>query len=118
MKTPVWTIELIRLTDAPLGLVEAALMDPTRPWHPRPGTAPLEQVAREEDFLELSQTERPCWGVTERALYRLEARDEGLLLSYRARFRGWPALILMGYWRIKSRRLWESLVESLPAPES
>ena len=113
MKRPAWRLELIRTTAAPFGVAASALLAPERPWHPRPGRSPWQVEQRTPDTLGLSQTEHPCWGVEERAIYRVEAHGDRLLLTYQARFKGWPVLLLMGYWRLKSHRIWERFVESL-----
>lgn len=113
MRRPVWRLELARTTNAPFKVVRTALLAEARPWHPRPGCSPLEISTDRPGLLELKQSERPLWGVEECATYRVESFENHLLLSYQARFKGWPVLILMGYWRLKSHRIWERFVESL-----
>ena len=113
MKRPLWHLELVRTTDAPFEVATRALLEPQRPWHPRPGKSPWQVLNHTTDTLELAQTEAPCWGVEERAIYRVEPHEGGLLLSYHARFKGWAVLFLMGYWRLKSHRIWERFVEGL-----
>jgi len=113
MKRPLWHLELVRTTDAPFDVVALALLEPQRTWHPRPGRSPLRVLSHTGDTLELAQTEAPCWGVQEEAIYRVEPHGDRLLLTYHARFKGWPVLLLMGYWRLKSHRIWERFVEGL-----
>jgi len=106
-------MELVRTTNAPLEVVRRALISGDRAWHPRPGKSPWTLGTDTAEGLELVQCERHPWGVEECATYRVEPSGDRLLLSYQARFKGWPVLFLMGYWRLKSHRIWERFVEAL-----
>ncbi|WP_005033660.1 hypothetical protein [Holophaga foetida] len=115
MRSPLWHLQIERTTNAPFEVVVKALMDrDQRPlWHPRPGAGQWKILEQSEDHLAMEALENPIWGVEEQALYRVEPHDDRLLLSYHARFKGWPVLLLMGYWRLRSHRIWERFVESL-----
>ncbi|MBP1628409.1 MAG: hypothetical protein H6Q00_2884 [Holophagaceae bacterium] len=115
MKRPLWHLRIERTTNAPFEVVAKALMakDHRRRWHPRPGESSWKVLEQSEDRLALEALDRPLWGVEEHALYRVEPQGDRLLLSYHARFKGWPVLFLMGYWHLRSHRIWERFVESL-----
>jgi len=115
MKRPLWNLRIERTTNAPFEVVAAALQDPEhrRNWHPRPGGDEWTLLAQTQDSLALEEVIKHPWGVEERADYRVTPLEGGLLLSYQVRFKGWPVLFLMGYWRLRSHRIWERFVESL-----
>jgi hypothetical protein len=110
---PVWQFELVRDTNAPFDLVREALLDGPgyNRWHPRRRRA-SPQIVEDGECFEVS-----CsflgFGVHEDAWYIVEKLDGRLLLTYRNRFKGWPVVILMGWWRIRSERLWERFIASL-----
>ena len=110
---PVWQFELVRDTNAPFQLVRDALLDGHgyHRWHPRCRKAAPQIVEDGERFVALCSFNRLC--IEEDAWYMVEKQENRLLLTYKNRFKGWPAIILMGWWRIRSERLWERLIESL-----
>ena len=112
---PVWSLTLERTTNAPLELVAARLKDGAGygSWHPRHGTAEVVVLHEDASRLELQHTLRPLPFVEEQDSYTVVRQDSGLLLRYEARFKGWPVLMCMGWWRMASNRLWERFVEQL-----
>ncbi len=112
---PVWSFTLERTTNAPLDLVAARLKDGEGfgDWHPRHRRAELSVLREDASVVELLHACRPLPGVEEEGRYRAAREGEGLLLAYEGRFKGWPVLLLMGWWRIVSHRLWERFVEGL-----
>ena len=115
MKRPVWHFELVRDTNAPFDLVRQKLLDGQAyyKWHPRHRSATPEIIEDGECFEIVCRF--PGFFVYEEARYRVEAIDGRLLLTYRNRFKGWPVLPLMGWWRIKSERVWERFIACLMA---
>jgi hypothetical protein len=121
VKRPVWHFELVRDTNAPFALVREALLkgQDYRHWHPRRRSASPEIIEDGECFEILCRYKG--LGVTEEASYRVERAnanananaDGRLLLIYKNRFKGWPVLPLMGWWRIRSEHIWERLIASL-----
>ncbi|MDR0498304.1 MAG: hypothetical protein LBH03_01055 [Holophagales bacterium] len=111
---PVWHFELVRDTNAPLALVREALLNGQNysQWHPRHRTASPEIVEDGERLEVLCRIHK--FGVREEARYIAEPANGRLLLTYRNRFSGWPVILLMGWWRIKSEHIWERFVSSLP----
>lgn len=124
---PVWQFELVRGTNAPFHLVREALLDGHghRRWHPRRRRAAPQIVEDGGRFVILCSFDG-LW-VREDAWYTVEkckieksgAKEDGgrLLLTYKNRFRGWPVIIMMGWWRIRSERLWERFIASLASSE-
>ena len=117
MKHPVWHFELARDTNAPFRLVRETLLNEQNYhlWHPRHRSAAPEIIEDGERFEILCRIRG--FGVQEEAWYRVEPVDGRLLLTYRNRFRGWPVILLMGWWRFKSERIWERFIASLPCSE-
>jgi hypothetical protein len=111
---PVWSFEIVRDTDAPFGVVRRALLDGGGygSWSPRHAKAEME-VAEDGACLEVLRRARSL-GAREDAAYRVEPMGGRLLLTYRGRFRGWTAILFMGWWRMRSERVWERFVASLP----
>jgi hypothetical protein len=110
---PVWQFEITRDTNAPFCLVREALLDGKgySDWHPRcRGASPeiLEDGERLEILCRFAK-----FGIEEEAWYIIEPSGERLQLTYRNRFKGWPVLLLMGWWRVRSERIWERFIESL-----
>lgn len=112
---PVWSLEVIRTTNAPMSCLTEALLDRTFHALWRPGSVPvgLSIVVQTAELLEVRATRRPCWGVIEEALYRVESCGEGQKLVYQGRFKGWPVLLCMGWWRLALEYLWERFLELL-----
>jgi hypothetical protein len=113
VKRPVWQFELIRDTNAPFVLVREALLDKTnyRKWNSRHHSV-LPEILEDAECFEV----RCCvcgFFIYEEAWYRAEPTGERVLLTYRNRFKGWPVLPMMGWWRIKSQRIWERFIASL-----
>lgn len=114
MKQPVWTLHLTRDTNAPLAVVLAPLEDGPgwARWHParRAGVPEVTQDGEQRSF-------RVChpWrlGVLEEECFTVRPEGERVILDYTARFKGWPVLALMGWWRFQRRRLWEGFVDTL-----
>ncbi|MBK8792474.1 MAG: hypothetical protein IPN59_04840 [Holophaga sp.] len=115
MKRPVWKLELIRDTNAPLEAVVRVLADGKsfHRWHPRLSSVEAQVTRNEPDRFEMAYTSRPWVGVEEHGVFTVAPNEGRLLLTHRATFKGWPVLILMGWWRLRSHRMWESLVRSL-----
>lgn len=61
----------------------------------------------------MSYQQKPCWGVLETGRLEVRRQDDRTLLLHQARFKGWPVLLLMGWWRLHSHRMWERFVETL-----
>ena len=116
MKRPVWQFELIRDTNAPFALVRDALLDGKGygRWHPRHKSVNPE-IVEDCGCFEIRYQMRRL-GLLEEAHYRVEPAEGRLLLIYRGRFKGWPVLPLMGWWRIKSEKTWERFIASLGGP--
>lgn len=114
MKRPVWTFELVRETNAPLEPLLERLQDGTTwgDWHPRHATA-APQGSQEGAGWTFQATWPQHLGLQEWETFQLQPGDQGVRLTYRARFKGWPVLLLMGWWRLRSEFLWERLVQSL-----
>jgi hypothetical protein len=112
---PVWHFSLERTTNAPFETVKGSLKDGAgfHRWHPRHREAVLEVVREDACQLELRHESTPIWGVSEQDRYWVSTEPDGLLLVYEARFKGWPVLLLMGWWRVISHRLWERFVAQL-----
>jgi len=116
MKRPVWQFEIARDTDAPFALVRESLLDGQNYhlWHPRHRSVSPEIIEDGEVFEIKYNIRGFC--VSEKALYRVEPLNGlngingRLLLTYRNRFKGWPVLPLMGWWRIRSERIWERFI--------
>jgi len=115
---PVWQFELVRDTNAPFQLVRNALLDGAsyHRWHPRCRRADPQIVEDGERFVASCRFNR--LGIEEDAWYTVEKQESRLLLTYRNRFKGWPVIFLMGWWRIRSERVWERLIESLNIVEN
>ncbi len=115
MKRPVWRLELLRDTDAPLDAVARVLSEggSYHRWHPRLKAVAVNVSIDQEGRFEADYTSHPCPGVEERGTFEVRSGDGLQLLVHRATFKGWPALFLMGWWRVRSHRMWERLVESL-----
>jgi hypothetical protein len=115
VKRPVWHFELVRDTNAPYALVREALLDGERYsiWHPRHRSVNPE-IIEDGEYLEIVCRFRK-FAVLEEAWYRVEPIKGRLLLTYRNRFTGWPVIPLMGWWRVKSERIWERFIASLPS---
>ena len=111
---PVWSFSLERTTNAPLEVVVARLRDAEafQQWHPRHRRAEL-RVVHEDAFRFEGLHETVHWGVAEQGHYLVTREGQGLLLTYEGRFKGWPVLLLMGWWRMSSNKLWERFVEHL-----
>jgi hypothetical protein len=111
---PVWHFELVRDTNAPFALVREALLNGQnyRAWHPRHRSVSPE-IVEDGECLEILCRVRG-FGVREEARYLVEPINDRLLLTYRNRFSGWPVILLMGWWRIRSEHIWERFISSLP----
>jgi len=118
MMRPVWQFELVRDTNAPFQLVRNALLDGASyyRWHPRCRRADPQIVEDGECFVASCRFNR--LGIEEDAWYTVEKQEGRLLLTYRNRFKGWPVIFLMGWWRIRSERIWERLIELLNIVEN
>lgn len=114
MKRPVWRLELLRDTDAPLARVAERLRDGAAfgEWHPRLREVKLQVHRDEPECFEAEYClEHP--GVLECGRFRLWCEGGRTVLHHEARFKGWPVLLLMGWWRLRSHRMWERFVEAL-----
>jgi hypothetical protein len=111
---PVWQFELVRDTNAPLERVREALLNGQayHLWHPRHRFVEPEIIEDGECF-EVKCRIRGL-GVCEEASYRAEPAEGRLVLTYKNRFKGWPVILLMGWWRIRSEHIWERLISSIP----
>lgn len=114
MKQPVWTLELLRDTNAPLDTVLDRLADGQgwSQWHPAARPVSPERSPLPEGAMFRVQHPR-CWGVVEEERLAATRDGERVLLTYSARFKGWPALLLMGWWRFQRGRIWERFVDGL-----
>jgi hypothetical protein len=114
-KKPVWTFELIRDTDAPFERVLKALLDGSRygAWHPAYAKAAPSLSLQEADRAEIVLQDSPFPGVTELAHIQIRQQEGRVLLLYAARFKGWPVPLLIGWWRLERRDLWERFVRAL-----
>jgi hypothetical protein len=112
---PAWSFELVRDTNAPLTVVRKALLngDDYHKWHPRHSKAAPEIIEDGECLEIVCRTS--TFGLHEEARYRVEPAAAGgrLLLTYRNTFRGWPIILLMGWLRVRSERVWERFIASL-----
>lgn len=115
MKLPVWSFELQRSTDAPFERVVERLLDGERyhEWHPRHRRVAPRLVVNDEDHVEIEHRDAPIMGVEEWSRYVVRRQGERAILLHTGKFKGFPVLILMAYWRIKSANLWERFVETL-----
>ncbi len=115
VKRPVWSLELVRDTNAPLEAVARVLSDGRSygRWHPRLKAVEVRVRLQDLEAFEAEYVLRPCLGVEERGFFQARPEGKRLLLIHRATFKGWPVLFLMGWWRVRSHRMWERLVESL-----
>ncbi|MDR1842090.1 MAG: hypothetical protein LBQ86_09260 [Holophagales bacterium] len=119
MKRPVWQFEIVRDTNAPFALARESLLNGKNYhlWHPRHrGVSP--EIIEDGEVFEIRYSIHK-FALSEDALYRVAPvnGDNGingrLLLTYRNRFKGWPVILLMGWWRIRSERIWERFIEFL-----
>jgi len=113
MKRPVWQFEIVRDTNAPLALARELLLDGQNYhlWHPRHRNVSPRVIEDGERFK--IQYSIRSFGVHEEAIYcaePLNGINGRLLLTYRNRFKGWPVILLMGWWRIRSERTWERFI--------
>jgi hypothetical protein len=115
VKQPVWILNLEATTNAPLAKVVASLLDGNsyHRWHPRHRSVQLQVLSQSSGLLEFESCVRPCLGVEEHAVYRVEVLEDRVSLVCRTRFKGYPVLLLMGWWRLRMHRMWERFVESL-----
>ena len=113
MIQPIWQFELVRDTNAPLKLVRDMLLNGQtyHLWHPRHRKVQPE-IVEDGECLEISYNVRGLL-VHEDVRYRVEPDHGRLLLTYRNRFKGWPVILLMGWWRIRSEHIWERLISSI-----
>ncbi|HZU53808.1 MAG TPA: hypothetical protein VFF77_07925 [Holophagaceae bacterium] len=114
-KKPVWTFELIRDTDAPFERVLEALLDGARygAWHPGYRSAAPFLSSRAEDRAEVVVEGSPFPGVSELTHFQIRKQEGRTLLLSAARFKGWPVPLLLGWWRLERRDLWERFVRVL-----
>src|SRR5690348_17772944 len=77
-KTPLWTLELIRDTDAPFERVREVLLDGPRygAWHPVYRSASPRIMNEADGLVEIDSEESPFPGVTERMHFQIR-RQEG-----------------------------------------
>jgi hypothetical protein len=115
VRRPVWTLDLVRDTNAPLEQVVRVLSEGTAfyLWHPRLKVVEVCVQLRESAYFKANYKSHPFPGVEEQGIFEVWPDGERLLLIHRATFKGWPVLLMMGWWRVRSRRMWECLVESL-----
>ena len=115
MKRPVWSFQEVRDTNAPLAVVAPRLKDAMalKTWHPRLAGAPLEIVQDSDVRLMLRYVWSPVPGLIEEGELEATGQGDRTLLAHRARFKGWLVLPLMGWWRLRSHRMWERFVETL-----
>ncbi|MCL1893222.1 MAG: hypothetical protein FWG02_03145 [Holophagaceae bacterium] len=113
MKRPVWQFEIIRDTNAPLKIIRESLLNGRGYglWHPRHKSVEPEIIS-DGEYLEIKYNILGCC-VSEEAWYRVELMGERILLTYRNKFKGWPVLFLMGWWRIRSENIWDRFIASL-----
>jgi hypothetical protein len=114
-KTPVWTLELIRDTDAPFERVRAALLDGARwgAWHPVYRSAAPRLVHEAEGLVEIDAEASAFPGVAERMHFQIRQHEGRVLLLYSGRFKGWAVPLLPGLWRMERKNLWERFVRAL-----
>ena len=114
-KKPVWTFELIRDTDAPLERVLAALLDGTGygAWHPSYAKATPHLSHQGEGLAEVVLQGSPFPGVLELMHFQIRTQEHRTLLLCVSRFKGWPVPLLIGWWRLERRDLWERFVRAL-----
>jgi len=112
---PAWSFELVRDTNAPMQKVVEVLLDggAFHRWHPRLRAVEGRIRKREAEHFLMDYMVRPVPGVEESGSFELRREGERVLLIHRAKFKGWPVLLLMGWWRVRSHRMWERLVRSL-----
>jgi hypothetical protein len=98
-----------------MDLVVALLLDGERfrQWHPRLKFFEMTVSDRGEGLFRASYRHRPFPGVEENGAFEVRPSGDRVLLYHRVSLRGWPVLPLMGWWRIRSRRLWERFVTAL-----
>jgi hypothetical protein len=115
VKRPVWSLELIRDTNAPLEAVARVLSEGAsfHRWHPRLKAVEVVVDGQDSTRFEAHYVLHPCPGIEEAGQFTLRPEGDRLLMIHRARFKGWLVLLLMGWWRVRSHRMWERLVESL-----
>ena len=114
-KTPVWTLELIRDTNAPFERVREALLDGAQwgAWHPVYRHGSPRVVNEAPDLVEIDDEETPFPGVRERLHFQIRRQEDRVLLLYSGRFKGWAVPLLIGLWRLERRDLWERFVRTL-----
>jgi len=115
VRKPVWSLELVRDTNAPIDAVTRVLADggAFHRWHPRLKVVEVRIRNADSQSFRADYTIRPCVGVEEQGCFVVRPEGDRLLLTHQVKFKGWPVLILMGWWRLRSHRMWERLVESL-----
>lgn len=108
-------LELVRDTNAPLEAVARVLSEGGSygRWHPRLRAVEADVRIHTPERFESEYIARPCPGVEERGVFEVRPDGNRLVLIHHAKFKGWPVLLMMGWWRLRSHRMWESLVRSL-----
>lgn len=114
-KKPVWTFELIRDTDAPFDRVLEALRDGPRyaTWYPGHRIATPYLSSQEVDQADIVVESSPFPGVSELTHFQIRRQGGRVLLVCAARFKGWPVPLLIGWWRLERRDLWDRFVRML-----
>jgi hypothetical protein len=115
---PTYAFELLRSTNAPLEVVAERLARGSEfhRWHPRLSSVDLRVEVDTPEGFRAAYSRRMGLGLSEEGRFEVTRQDGHLRLWHGLRFRGWPVLLLMGWWRIRSRRIWESFVAALPPP--
>ena len=93
-KTPVWTLELIRDTDAPFARVREALLDGPRlgAWHP---------------------VYRQAWGAEERIVLSASQDGDRTHLRLEAVLKGWAGFLRVPFFTWRVDHYLDRFVESL-----
>lgn len=109
LPSPVFTFCLTRDTNAPLSVIEDQIRQSESPWHPRHKRLLLKST--EIGTFECLHPRR--FFVEESERFRFIPQGDRVQLCYEVRFKGWPVLMAMGWYRFQLRRIWESFVEQL-----
>ena len=111
MRTPVFSYQEERLTDAPMSAFRARLAEPGDLACLRacPGLHPLEEEGEEL----VLRWHRARLGAVEDGTLRVRPHERGAHLCLAGRLRGWSAFLLLGWMRWRTDRLLDHLVGEL-----
>ncbi len=118
MNRPVLVAHSERITNAPLAVVAAHLMDPDAwsKWAPIPWKAVIQAEQPGPGDARVVYLHRTRWGLTITGTLQAQEEEGRVLLTHQARVSGWLIILLMGYYRWRIEGVWPRFVAALPQP--